>query len=47
MDVSAWKSVWSLVFTVSSIMFYITVAVVAYKGAGDVAQMIREMLAKR
>jgi|TARA_B100000809_G_scaffold220152_1_gene227748 hypothetical protein len=47
MDISAWKSVWSLVFTVSSIMFYLTVAIVAYKGAGDVAQMIREMMAKR
>jgi hypothetical protein len=47
MDTTAWKDLWSGVFIVASIMFYVTVAIVAYKGAGDVTQMIREMMAKR
>ncbi|HJP30483.1 MAG TPA: hypothetical protein QGF95_08005 [Candidatus Latescibacteria bacterium] len=47
MDVAGWKSVWSLVFTISSIMFYLTVTIVAYKGVGDVAKMIREMMSGR
>ena len=47
MDVSTWKSLWSYVFTVSSIMFYVTVAVVAFKGAGDVAKMIGQMVTAR
>lgn len=47
MDASTWKSLWSAVFTVSSIMFYLTVAVVGYKGAGDVAAMVRGMIEAR
>ena len=47
MDVATWKSLWSCVFTVSSIMFYVTVVVVAFKGAGDVAKMIGQMMAAR
>lgn len=47
MDASTWKSIWGFVFTVSSIMFYVTVAIVAWKGSGDVAHMVREMINNR
>ena len=47
MDVSTWKSVWRTIFVVSSIMFYLTVAIVAYRGFGDMKQMIRQMISKR
>jgi hypothetical protein len=47
MDVETWKEVWKLVFIASSIAFYAVVIAVAFKGFGDVAQMMRNMAAGR
>ena len=40
-----WQEVWQTVFIVASAMFYIVVAVVAFKGFGDVTRMMRNMSA--
>lgn len=42
-----WREVWQVVFIVASVLFYGIVIAVAYKGFGDVAQMIRNMVAGR
>ena len=42
-----WREVWQAIFIVASVLFYGIVAAVAYKGFGDVAQMIRNMVAGR
>ena len=42
-----WREVWQAIFVVASVLFYGIVAAVAYKGFGDVAQMIRNMVAGR
>ncbi len=47
MDVEIWKVLWQYVFIVASVLFYGIVIAVAYKGFGDVAQMIRNMVAGR
>ncbi len=45
MDVETWKALWKIIFIVASAMFYVVVAVVAFKGFGDVIQMMRNMSA--
>lgn len=47
MDVETWKAIWKLIFIVASIMFYTIVIAVGFKGFGDVAQMLRNMVAGR
>ncbi len=47
MDASAWKETWHIVFVIASLMFYGTVAVVAFKGVGDVMEMIGKMIEGR
>ncbi len=47
MDVETWKVLWQLVFIAASVLFYGIVVAVAYKGFGDVVQMIRNMAAGR
>ena len=47
MDVETWKTLWQFVFIAASVLFYGIVIAVAYKGFGDVAQMIRNMAAGR
>ena len=47
MDIETWKTIWQFVFFAASILFYGTVAVVAFKGFGDVAAMIRRLLSDR
>ncbi len=47
MDVETWKALWQFVFIAASVLFYVIVIAVAYKGFGDVAQMIRNMAAGR
>jgi len=42
-----WKEIWQTVFFVASVMFYIIVIAVGFKGFGDVAQMLRNMAAGR
>ncbi|MEE2658753.1 MAG: hypothetical protein VX733_09640 [Candidatus Latescibacterota bacterium] len=42
-----WLSFWKFVFIVASLLFYGTVTVVALKGAGDLVQMIRDMIGHR
>ena len=42
-----WQEVWQAIFIAASILFYGIVAAVAYKGFGDVAKMIRNMVAGR
>ena len=45
MDVETWKALWKIIFIVASALFYLVVAVVAYKGFGDVTAMLRNMAA--
>jgi hypothetical protein len=45
MDVETWKALWKIIFIVASAMFYLVVAVVAFKGFGDVTKMLRNMAA--
>ncbi len=47
MDVETWKATWKVVFIAASVMFYIIVIAVGFKGFGDVAQMLRNMAAGR
>lgn len=47
MDPASWKSLWGYVFAIASIMFYVTVIVVAFKGAGDVTAMVKGMISAR
>lgn len=47
MDVETWKALWQFVFIVASVLFYVIVIAVAYKGFGDVVKMIRNMAAGR
>lgn len=47
MDVETWKVLWQFVFIAASILFYSIVLAVAYKGFGDVAQLVRNMAAGR
>ena len=42
-----WQEVWQAIFIAASVLFYGIVMAVAYKGFGDVAQMIRNMVAGR
>ena len=45
MDVETWKALWKIIFITASAMFYVVVAAVAFKGFGDVTQMMRNMSA--
>ena len=45
MDVETWKALWKIIFIAASAMFYVVVAAVAFKGFGDVTQMMRNMSA--
>lgn len=47
MEAQGWQTLWKVVFIGSSIMFYGTVIIVAFKGFGDVVDMVRGMLASR
>ena len=47
MDVETWKATWKVIFIAASVMFYIIVIAVGFKGFGDVAQMLRNMAAGR
>ena len=47
MDIETWKTIWQFVFFAASILFYVTVAVVAFKGFRDVAAMIGKMWSDR
>ena len=47
MEMSTWQGIWTFVFYAASALFYGTVTVVALKGFGDVAAMIRGMIAAR
>jgi hypothetical protein len=47
MDVETWKSIWHAVLIVSSAMFYIVVIAVGIKGAGDVKEMVAQMIANK
>ena len=47
MDVETWKATWIVIFIAASVMFYIIVIAVGFKGFGDVAQMLRNMAAGR
>lgn len=42
-----WKEIWQVVFIAASMLFYAVVAAVAFKGFGDVTEMIRNMTAGR
>ena len=46
METTTWIEIWSYVFLLASALFYGTVAVVALRGFGDVANMIRAMIAR-
>lgn len=46
MEATTWISIWKVVFLLACAMFYVTVAVVAMRGFGDVAAMIRAMIAR-
>jgi len=47
MDMETWKDIWSATFLVASVAFYTVVAIVAFKGFGDVVGMLKGMLAAR
>ena len=46
MTAETWIDIWRVVFLLACAMFYVTVAVVALRGFGDVADMIRAMIAR-
>ena len=43
---ATWIEIWSYVFLLACAFFFGTVAVVALRGFGDVADMIRAMIAR-
>ena len=43
----AWQDTWTVVFWLASALFYGTVTVVALRGMGDVATMVRRMITAR
>lgn len=47
MDTESWKAVWQALFYASSGLFYVTVLLVAVRGSGDVAAMVRRILQDR
>jgi len=47
MEAQGWQTLWQVVFYGSSVLFYGTVLIVAFKGFGDVVEMVRNMLASR
>ena len=47
MESATWIEIWSYVFLLSCAFFFGTVAVVALRGFGDMADMIRAMIARR
>ena len=47
MESATWIEIWSYVFLLACAFFFGTVAVVALRGFGDVADMIRAMMARR
>ena len=44
---ATWIEIWSYVFLLACAFFFGTVAVVALRGFGDVADMIRAMMSRR
>ena len=47
MGLEAWKDLWKFVFFGASLVFYLVVVVVGWKGMGDVKAMLKTMLAER
>ena len=47
MDTETWKALWQVLFYAASGLFYLTVAAVAVRGAGDVGAMVRRILRDR
>jgi len=46
MEATAWQSFWQIVFVFASALFYGTVIVIAVRGSGDIAGMIRKMITR-
>ncbi|NKB66538.1 MAG: hypothetical protein GKR89_05715 [Candidatus Latescibacteria bacterium] len=44
MESTIWKEIWFYIFFVAVGLFYLVVAVVAVRGAGDLREMIDNML---
>ena len=44
MDAETWKALWRVLFYAASGLFYLTVLVVAVRGASEVAAMVRRLI---
>ena len=47
METETWKTLWQVLFYAASGLFYLTVLVVAARGASEVASMVRRLLGDR